>query len=164
MDYASDVLEFIQANGWLILITSIIVYYIYNKYKSTSVISSDSSYKKEDEGKILQQMQNIEAVRLRQQAAIDAAAMKYREEKLKKEEMDSKRRQEEWELHQQGLGSKNKQKKNTHEEDLAALGLTSKNKNLSSKPRLKDSDYNPLMGNSGGERPTFRRAQPSRGG
>lgn len=61
---------------------------------------------------MLRQMQNIEAVRLRQQAAIDSAAAKYREEKLKKEELDSKKREEEWELHQQGLGYKSKSKKN----------------------------------------------------
>ena len=37
----------------------------------------------------MRQIQNIEAVRLRQQAEIDSAALRYREDKLKKEELDS---------------------------------------------------------------------------
>jgi len=111
-------------------------------------------------------MQNIEAARLRQQAAIDTAAQKYREEKAKKDELLAQQRQEEWKLHEQGLGYKSKTKKTT-DDDLSALGLGRKNLNPTSKPRIKD-DYNPLTGQSTSgascERPTFRRAQPRQGG
>ena len=84
----------------------------------------------------LERMRRIEAARLRQQAAVDAAAAKYLEEKrlvcqlglwkvqplvpgllnfvnhlLQKEEKAAKEKAEEWERLQKGLGYHNKTKK-----------------------------------------------------
>jgi len=154
MDNLIAALEFIQDYGWFILISFVLIYFVYNKYKLPIEKQFDKSFKKDDEH-FMRQIQNIEAVRLRQQAEIDSAALRYREDKLKKEELDSQA---------QIPTYKSNVKKNTKEEDLAALGLSSNNKNLSSRPRLKKPDYSPLMANSGGERQSFKRAQPSRGG
>lgn len=166
MGFLTTWIELVQANGWFILIACVVLYYLYNKYKNNlpSLSAPRSMHREGDESEQLAHMQRIESVRLRQQAAMDAAAAKYLEEKKVKDEILAKKKEEEWELHQQGLGYRSKTKKAVEDEDLAALGL--KKKNLSAKPRLRDSDYNPLTGqsNSGTGRMSFKRAQPSRGG
>jgi hypothetical protein len=90
-----------------------------------------------DESEHLAQMERIEAARARQQAAMDAAAMMYKEEKKKKEELLAKQREEEWNLQQQGLGSRNKDK---NIDEYEALGLTRPNKNATTtaRPRLRN--------------------------
>lgn len=59
----------------------------------------------------MRRLHNIEAARQRQQAALDAAAVKYLEEKKLKDEKIAKEKAEEWERHQQGLGYHGKTKK-----------------------------------------------------
>ncbi len=173
MDWAFEWLELIQANGWFILIGLIACYYIFTRYnfQLPNLQQQQPAHRSADEASSLQQMERIEAARLRQQAAMDAAAAKYKEERLVKEREEAKRREEEWQLHQQGLGYKSKAKTRSEEEELAALGLSKKNKNevKGKANRLRDEDdFNPLTGQScsrdGGARPNFRRSQPSRGG
>lgn len=165
MEIVYDLLEFIQANGWFIVLGGCLLYYLYNKYniRIPEFSMPQSNHRDLDEDQQLKRMQNIEAVRLKQQAAMDAAAAKYREEKIRKDELLSKQKEEEWELHQQGLGYKSKTKRT--EDDLSSFGLAQKNPN-SSRPKLRGADYNPLTGQSSSDaqRPTFKRAQPRRGG
>lgn len=137
----------IESNGWFILIGCILVYYLYNKFKSRFSFGSitQSTHKKVDEEKELNRLRNIEAVRLKQQAALDAAAARYLEEKKKKEEEKAKEKIEEWERHEKGLGYHGKTKK--QEDELSALGLSQRTK-LTPKPKLRGDDYNPLTGQS----------------
>jgi len=147
LSYFSLIISFVEANGWFILIGCILLYFLYNKFKNN--FSSNSrpslSHRDVDEEKELRRLQAIEAVRQRQQAALDAAAAKYLEEKKLKEERLAKEKAEEWEKHQQGLGYHSKTKK--QEDDLSALGLSQRNK-LPAKPKLRGDDYNPLTGQS----------------
>lgn len=171
MEFLYQGLELIQANGWFIVIGCALAYYVFNKCNFNMPrlnMPQQSRHRESDETEQLRQMQNIEAARLRQQAAMDAAAAKHKEDKKKKDELNALRKAEEWELHQQGLGYRSKTKAQTEEEEMAALGLTKKNLNVSSKPKMRNEEYNPLTGQSSSgascQRPTFRRGQPSRGG
>ena len=82
---------------------------------------------KVDEDAELIRLQKIEAVRQRQQAAMDAAAAKYREEKRLKEIEAAKKKEEEWERHQQGLGYRSKTKKTVNLNKF--VNCNSKNEN-----------------------------------
>lgn len=90
-------------------------------------------------------MQHIELVRARQQAAMDAAALKYKEEKKKKDELLAKQREEDWNLQKSGQSYRSKAK--NQEDDFEALGLTRPNKNATSRPRLKRDGKFLLKGN-----------------
>lgn len=167
MEYVYEVLETLQANAWFILFGCLAVYYLFNKYniRMPEMHRPQSFHRPADEKAQLKEMERIEAVRQRQQAAMDAAAAKYLEEKKKKEAEQAKQREEDLNLQQQGLSTK--ARKNV-DEDLGSLGLARKNLNATSKPRLKNNDYNPLTGqsSSGNDAPrcTFKRNQPRQGG
>lgn len=90
----------------------------------------------ENEDEQLAQMQHIELVRARQQAAMDAAALKYKEEKKKKDELLAKQRAEEWNLQQTGQSYRSKAK--NQDDDFEALGLTRPNPNATARPRIRN--------------------------
>jgi len=145
-NFLASFISLVETNGWFILIGCILVYYLYNKYKDKFSFSiSQSSHRQVDEEKELKRLQSIEAARLRQQAALDAAAAVYMEEKKKKDEAKAKEKIEEWERHEKGLGYHGKTKK--QEDELSALGLSQRTK-LTPKPKLRGDDYNPLTGQS----------------
>ncbi len=180
MNISYDWLELIQANGWFILIGFIALYYAFTRLniqiphliqQQRPYTHNNTLHRTTDEESSLMQMQRIEAARLRQQATLDAAAAKFKQDRLLKEREDADKRSEEWQLHQQGLGYKSKAKVISEEEELAALGLSKKNLNQvkAKGSRMRDEDdFNPLTGQSrslgDGARPNFRRSQPSRGG
>jgi len=140
---------FIESYGWYILIAAIVFYYVYVTYirRSLSSLTNASVESKLDEDTAIKRIRSMEAARLRQQEALDAAAAKYLEEKRLKEEKLAKERAEEWEKHKQGLGYRNKSKPEQQPStDLAGLGLSGVNK--SNKPKLRGADYNPLTGTS----------------
>ena len=92
---------------------------------------------KVDEEAELRRLRNIEIARQKQQAALDAAAAKYLEEKKKKEEELAKKKIEELEKLQQGLGYRSKTKK-PEESDLSSMGL-SQRPSGQPKPKLRGS-------------------------
>lgn len=153
MDPLYSALEFLQSNAWFILIACLGLYYLFNKYnlnlpdlrRPTHV----QQHRDVDERQSLQRMENIEAVRIRQQAAMDALAVKHREKKSE-------------------AATKGKEERVLSEaEEMAKLGLTKKNMNETKKGRVtRNDDYNPMTGQSSNtqDRPNFRRSQPSRGG
>ena len=163
--------EFVQSNGWFILIAACIAYYLYTQWQrrqSEASRNGGSARVELNNPRHIEHAKAIEEARLRQQAAFDAAKLKYLEEKKLKEEKLAQEKAEEWERHKQGLGyhSKTKKPEESQEDQLGKLGLSSQNKDK--KPRLRGADYNPLTGSSTNPsgpacyRPS--RGAPSRGG
>lgn len=147
----------VQSYGWFIVLFAILIYYLKTKFDQRPQSRSDKGEKISEE-QALERMERIEQARKRQQEAFEAAKLKYLEEKRLKEENASQARAEEWELHKQGLGYKNKSKQ-SDEDELAKLGLSANNQ-LKKKPRLRDSDFNPLMGSDSAPSCSFRSSRP----
>lgn len=149
-------IEFIQSYGWFILIFGLILYYIYNKYKSRFTSSSNSysrssrEHSKIDEAAELKKMLEIEEARKRQQAAMDAAVAKFKEEQKLKEQKKSEEKVEDYE---RLLDGKSKLVKNEEAKQNDSSSMSKPN----DKPRLRPTDYNPLTGGGGAcYRPTKR--------
>jgi len=141
----------IESYGWFILLFAIIAYYVYSVFGKKITEAARNRPQKVDENAALAQMERIEAARRRQIAAFEAAKEKFLEEKKLKDQQAAEKKAQDWELHKQGMSQKNNTKGAYDEEELSKLGLSSNNvvKRDKNKPRLRDSDYNPLMGSDG---------------
>ncbi|CAF0908581.1 unnamed protein product [Brachionus calyciflorus] len=148
----SSSIEFFESYGWFILIGTILLYFLYQHFKQRFVNTnrrSQSFRNAKNEDEELERIQRIEEVRRKQQEAYDAAAKRYLEEKKRKEDQEALKKVEEWEKQKQGQSTKSESNKLEQADELSNLGLSSSSK-IQKKPRLRGSDYNPLLGSSSG--------------
>lgn len=143
--YFQTGVEFVQLYGWFILLGVIVCMYIKSKLSPTV-----EKFKKQAEDaraardydplKAQEKMEAMEASRRRMQEKLDAQAARYAELQKIKEEEKRKEKIEDWEGHLEGKGYRSKYKVKEEEE---------KKKPLPKSKPLRQSDYNPLTGNSG---------------
>ncbi|RNA43849.1 seleno S [Brachionus plicatilis] len=149
----SLIISFLQSNGWFILFACIAIYFLYSRLKAKIPNLTSINRDKKNEEEELENLMKIAEARRRQQEAFDAAKQKYLEEKKKKEEELAQKKIEEYERQKQGLSSKSKDSKNS--DDFSSLGLSSSK--LQKKSRLRNDNFNPLMGsNTSGGSCSFR--------
>lgn len=139
--------EFIQGYGWFILLGVIVCLYIKSKLapsieKFKQQAEDARAARDYDPTKAQQKLEAMEAARRRMQEQFDAQAARHAEKQKIKEEEKRKEKIEDWEGHLEGKGYRSKYKvKEDKEETKKVLPK--------SKP-LRQSDYNPLTGDSGG--------------
>lgn len=142
----SRVTGVLQQYGWFIVLGCLILLYIRSKlkpaYNQMKRKAEESRDKKIDPEVAQSRLEAMERARQRLQEQHDAKASQYMEKQLQKEEEKRQTKIEEWENLQQGKAYRSKIK--PREENAETP------KGLKPKPKLRDSDYNPLMGGGGG--------------
>ncbi|KAK3581724.1 hypothetical protein CHS0354_015493 [Potamilus streckersoni] len=155
-----NVTEFLQAYGWFIILGIVVILYIKSKLSpSIQKLQDKFEQRKEsrnyDPNKALKMSEELDAARRRMQEQLNAQAARYAEQQKIKEEEKRQQKIQEWDNFQDGKGYRSKYK--PQEEVGASAGTKVK----STKPRLRQTDFNPLMGeNRGGS--SYR--PPRRGG
>ncbi|XP_070182382.1 selenoprotein S-like [Littorina saxatilis] len=137
----------LQQYGWFLLLGLVALFYIKNRFLEGRLQrwqqqKEDASYKKMDTGKAQSQLEAMERARQRMQEQLDKQAEEYKQKQKEKEEKAREERIADWKRHQEGKGYRSKHRT----KDEAEPGPS---KPKPKKP-LRDPDYNPLMGNSGG--------------
>ena len=154
----SSVIAFLQQYGWFVLFGIVVLLYIKSKLdphvrkikkKAADVIEQ----KKYDPDIAQSRLEQMERSRIRLQEQHDAEAARFAEKQRIKEEEKRKAKIEDWENHQQGKGYRSKIKPKEEAEPK---------KPLKPKAKLRENDYNPLMGNYSGA--SFRPPRRSGGG
>lgn len=138
--------EFLQQYGWFLLLGVIICLYLKSKLAPTV-----EKYKRQAEdaraardynpSKAQEKLEAMEASRRKMQEKFDAEAARYAEKQKVKEEEKRNEKIKDWEGHLEGKGYRSKYKAKEDTEEKKPLPK--------SKP-LRQSDYNPLMGDPGG--------------
>lgn len=158
----SSVVEFVSSNGWYLLVTGVILAYIWytyvkprlDKYKQQRSDWLESAEQHKNPDLLVQRHEAMEAARRRMQESHDVKASEQAEKIKQKEEIKKQSKIEEWDKHRQGLGYHSKAPKPSE----AASVDKSK---TSQKPKAKlRPEYNPMLGNLGNP----SRYQPSRRG
>ncbi|KAL3887325.1 hypothetical protein ACJMK2_027267 [Sinanodonta woodiana] len=144
-----NVTEFLQAYGWFIILGIVVILYIKSKLSpSIQKLQSKLEQRKEsreyDPSKALKMSEELEAARRRMQEQLNAQAARYAEQQKIKEEEKRQQKIKEWDNFQDGKGYRSKYK--PQEEEGASSGTKVK----STKPKLRQTDFNPLMGESRG--------------
>jgi len=157
-----NVLTIVESYGWFILFGIVAIIYAYSRYKpSYDTWSSKQRDLKEQEeakknpDKTYQIQVSVEQARLNLQEKVNEDA---RKNKLRQEQLEEEKRQkniEEWERHQQGKGYHSKYKPADSPPDGLSTGYIKKTKK---KETLRNRDYNPLTGESGGSGSTSYRS------
>lgn len=150
--------EYLQQYGWFILLGVLILLYIKTKLdpkiRKLKSKAEDISYQKKfDPDTTQRRLEAMERARKKLQEEHDAKAAMYAEQQKQKEEEKRKQKIEEWENLQDGKGYRSKVK--PKDESSESPGK------LKPKPKLRQNDYNPLMGGGG---PGYRPARRTGGG
>ncbi|XP_022324853.1 selenoprotein S-like [Crassostrea virginica] len=154
-DIFQSVVGFLQQYGWFILLGVLVLLYIKSKLepkiRKMKAKAEDISYqKKYDPDTAQRRLEAMERARIRLQEEHDAKAAVYAEQQKQREEEKRKQKIEEWENLQEGKAYRSKVKV----KDEPSENSSGKAK---PKPKLRQTDYNPLMGGGGaGYRPARR--------
>lgn len=145
--YFSWGISFIQSYGWFLVLGVIVCLYIKNKLspvveKLKQQAEDAKAARDYEPSKAQEKLEAMEAARRRMQEKFDAQAAQHAEKQKIKEEEKRQQRLDDWEGHLQGKGYRSKYKVKEEKDEL-------KKPVPKSKP-LRQSDYNPLTGDSGG--------------
>jgi len=167
---------FYISNPWFLLFLAVCLYSLFSKYRSSLEERYENWKFSRQQENDAQEIQNNPELYRAKMEAMDAARRKLQEkynsdtsdwiekEKIKEEER-RKQKLEEMENLMAGKGYRNKAKVSEAEWQSGAAGSSSSTKSNATKKSTFKSDYNPLMGSSGGSvgyRPSRR--GPSAGG
>lgn len=166
------VLNFISTNGWFITFGLIGLYMLYQKLGSylptLSRVSppAQQNYGPSEADQFVKRQEALERARRKMQEKQDALAEKQKEKMAQLEEQKRQEKINNWEQFQQGRGLGSKLRATPNEESSAETSkLTRRPKgSQDSNDRLRGSDYNPLMGSSGGSSYRPERRCVSQGG
>ncbi|KAH7945311.1 hypothetical protein HPB49_009472 [Dermacentor silvarum] len=166
------VLSFISTNGWFITFGLIGLYMLYKKLGSylptMSRVSppTPQSYGPSDADEFVRRQEALERARRKMQEVQDALAEKQKEKMAQLEEQKRQEKIDNWEQFQKGRGLGSKLRAtSTNESSAESNGLSRRPKgSQDSSDRLRGSDYNPLMGSSGGSSYRPERRCVSQGG
>lgn len=141
------VVEFLQSYGWILLFVLVVCLYLKSKLSPTvqkykRKVEKTIEQKKFDPEKARSQMEKMEAARQRLQEQYSADAARHMEKVKQKEEEKRQQKIDDWEGHLQGKGYRSKFKPKEEDDTVDT------NKVKPKKP-IKDTDYSPLMGDSG---------------
>lgn len=144
-------LEFIQGYGWFLVLGVIVFLYFKSKLSPTiekyRQQAEDARAKRNyDPGRAQEKLEAMEAARRRMQEQFDSQAARYAEQQKIKEEEKRQQKIEDWDGHLEGKGYRSKYK--VKEDKTEEKKPLPKSKLPKSKP-LRQSDYNPLTGDSG---------------
>lgn len=156
----SSVIVFLQQYGWFVLFGIVVLLYIKSKLdphfrKFKRQAEDVIEQKKYDPDTAQRRLEQMERARMKLQEQHDAEAAKYAEKQRIKEEEKRKQKIEDWENHQKGGGYRSKTKPKEEQEV---------SKPLKPKARLRNNDYNPLMGDSSSSYRPPRRSGGGGGG
>lgn len=166
------VLNFISTNGWFITFGLIGLYMLYRKLGSylptMSTVSppTQQAYGPSEADEFVKRQEALERARQRMQEKQDALAEKQKEKMAQLEEQKRQEKIKNWEQLQQGLGLGSKLRATSTNESSAEPNRVSRRPRGSqdSSDRLRNSDYNPLTGSSGGSSYRPERRCVSQGG
>ncbi|KAL1423118.1 hypothetical protein MTO96_021498 [Rhipicephalus appendiculatus] len=152
------VLNFISTNGWFITFGLIGLYMLYKKLGSylptMSGVSppTQQAYAPAETDEFVKRQEALERARQRMQEKQNALAEKQKEKMAQLEEQKRQEKIKNWEQLQQGLGLGSKLRATSSNESSAEPNSLSRRPRRSedSSDRLRNSDYNPLTGSSGG--------------
>jgi len=142
----------IESYGWLILILTLILFYLYHKYKPTykqwrekqELLKEEEQSKKNPELFYDRQLKMEQArQRLQEKVVADYAAKKERENELA--ELKRQKKIEEWEKHKEGRGYHSKSAIKPSTEPSADAKTLKPKKKSDYRP-----EFNPLAGGGGG--------------
>lgn len=165
-------LNFISTNGWFITFGLIGLYMLYRKLGSylptMSTVSppTQQAYGPSEADEFVKRQEALERARQRMQEKQDALAEKQKEKMAQLEEQKRQEKIKNWEQLQQGLGLGSKLRATSTNESSAEPNRVSRRPRGSqdSSDRLRNSDYNPLTGSSGGSSYRPERRCVSQGG
>lgn len=172
LNAANAGLLFIQSYGWFILIGALLVAYLYDRYKSSYADwiqqrqeRKDEAERKKNPDQVLATQVAMETARARLQEQVRIDSERQRIEREKREEEARQEKIDEWEKHQRGGGYHSKSKST----NMGKQEMQDAEKNKlkpKKKERIRNSDYNPLTGqSSNSDAGDSRRYRPSaRGG
>uniref|UniRef100_A0A224Z8E2 Selenoprotein S n=1 Tax=Rhipicephalus zambeziensis TaxID=60191 RepID=A0A224Z8E2_9ACAR len=151
-------LNFISTNGWFITFGLIGLYMLYKKFGSylptMSGVSppTQQAYAPAETDEFVKRQEALERARQRMQEKQNALAEKQKEKMAQLEEQKRQEKIKNWEQLQQGLGLGSKLRATSSNESSAEPNSLSRRPRRSedSSDRLRNSDYNPLTGSSGG--------------
>jgi len=153
--YINVVMAYLS-NPWVLLLIAIAIYYLiqrlelnirYQNWKEQRQYAADVEHVKKNPDFYRARMEAMERARQKQQEAHDIAARELAEKERQKEEERRAQKVEQLENLLEGKGYNNKSNRTCAGESEKS-GTTSKVNKTKSNFR---SDYNPLMGNSGGQ-------------
>ncbi|XP_033758453.1 selenoprotein S-like [Pecten maximus] len=158
-DAFSTATQILQQYGWFIVLGCLFLLYIRSKikpaYTQMKRRAEESRDKKLDPDVAQSRLEAMERARQKLQEEHDARASLYKEKQLVKEEEKRQTKIEEWENLQQGKAYRSKIKPREENTEIP--------KGVKPKPKLRDTDYNPLMGGGGGGG-SFRPSRRAGGG
>ncbi|KAL3225970.1 hypothetical protein MRX96_025315 [Rhipicephalus microplus] len=166
------VLNFISANGWFITFGLIGLYVLYQKLGSYLPTMSRASpptqqaYAPSEADEFVKRQEALARARQRMQEKQNELAEKQKEKMAQLEEQKRQEKIKNWEQLQQGLGLGSKLRAtSSNDSSSEASGLSRRPKRSEgSSDRLRNSDYNPLTGSSGGSSYRPERRCVSQGG
>lgn len=157
LNAANAGLLFIQSYGWFILIGALLIAYLYDRYKSSYADwihqrqeRKDDAERKKNPDHVLATQVAMETARARLQEQVRIDSERQRIEREKREEEARQEKIEEWEKHQRGGGYHSKSKSTNMGKQEIQDAESSQNSKLKpkKKERIRNSDYNPLTGQS----------------
>ncbi|XP_002738710.1 selenoprotein S-like [Saccoglossus kowalevskii] len=159
----NDVTVFLGQYGWYIIFAIVAFFFLKQKlqpkiHKFQKKREENSYYTRYDASTIESRQEAMMRARMRMQEEHDEKAKIAEEERKKKEEQKRQERIEDWDRHQQGKGYRSKYRP----QEEPSPSTSGKKENKAPKPKLRQNDYNPLMGAGGGA--SFRRARRGGGG
>lgn len=144
----------VETYGWFILLGTILLVFLYNKYKPSLMKMKqqreewkEEELNKKDPDRTLKIQLSMEEARLKLQQKVSADAEKKREVEAKREEEERRRKIEEWENHKLGRGYHNKTKSTNTTEKETGNNAQPKSKKKNNTMR---SEFNALSGSGGG--------------
>lgn len=147
-----DVIGMVESYGWFLLaLVFALLFLIYKLRPYLERVQHQREerdyYKKFDAGTVLKRQEAMEVARQKLQEEHDRKAAEYAAAQQEREEKKRQERIDDWDRHLEGKGYRSKVK--TPDTTPSASGSSTSSGKKPKKP-LRDPDYNPLMGASGG--------------